>query len=92
MIPLRDEYKQFKKEYYEPYMKKMQEYLDETTEKYNKENDTLKELNVMNEHKNRQSLTADQKKTLTKKIGDSEKIVEKLKTYLERIKLYSGLN
>jgi hypothetical protein len=72
-------------------MKKMKEYLDETKEKYIKENDTLKDLNVMNEHKNRQTLTSDQKKSLTKKIGESEKIIEKLKTYIERIKEYSGL-
>ena len=41
LYPLRPEYKEFKNEYFDPYMKKMKEYQDETKAKLEEENTKL---------------------------------------------------
>ena len=91
LYPLRPEYKEFKKEYFDPYMEKMKEYQDETKAKLEEETTKLSGYKEMNKHENRKDLTADQKKKLTKKLENSTESVKKLSEFLEKINEFSGL-
>ena len=87
----RTEYKEFKKEYSDPYMKKMKEYQDETTQKLKDAKQKLSDYKELNKHENRKDLTADQKKKLTKNLAAATETVTKFKEFLDRINEYSGL-
>jgi hypothetical protein len=91
LYPVRNEYKEYKKEYYEPYMEKMKKYLEETTTKYNEAEKVLKKYQELNKHENRSELSEDQKKKVTKKLEESEKTVKTLKELIDKISQYSGL-
>jgi predicted AlkP superfamily phosphohydrolase/phosphomutase len=91
MYPLRPEYKEFKNEYFDPYMKKMKEYQDETEKKLEEENTNLSKYKETDKPEERKKLTADQKKKLTKKLENSTESVKKLGEFLEKIKNFSGL-
>ena len=69
----------------------MKEHLDEARKKYKEEEKTLNELKELSKHENRKTLTADQKKKLTKKLSESEKEFQSLKDLIDKITDYSGL-
>jgi hypothetical protein len=91
LYPVRNEYKEYKKEYYDPYMKKMKQYQDETKQKYEEENEKLKQYKEMDKQENRKTLTPDKKKKLTKKLEETTDSVKKLKDFLDKINEFSGL-
>ena len=91
LYSFRTEYKEFKKEYSDPYMKKMKEYQDETTQKLEDAKQKLSEYKELDKHENRKTLTADQKKKLNKKLDVATETVTKFKEFLDRINEYSGL-
>ena len=91
LYPVRNEYKEYKKEYYDPYMKKMKQYQDETKQKYEEENEKLKQYKEMDKQENRKTLTPDKKKKLTKKLDETTDSVKKLKDLLDKINEFSGL-
>jgi hypothetical protein len=87
----RSEYKEFKKEYYEPYMKKIKEYQIQTKTQFEEENGKLLEYTELNKQENRKTLSSDQKKKLTKKLDEATESVKKLKELLEKFNEFSGL-
>jgi len=89
--PFRTEYKEFKDEYEKPYIEKMTKLLEDTKEKYKKEEEKLSEYKELNKHENRKGLTPEKKKRLTTKLEESEKSVKKLSELIEKIKEYSGI-
>ncbi len=91
LYPIRNEYKEFKKEYYEPYMKKMKQYQEETKQKLEVENEILNQCKEMDKQENRKTLTPDQKRKLTKKREETNDSVKKLKDLLDKINDFSGL-
>ena len=91
LYPLRPEYKEFKKEYFDPYMEKMKEYQDETKAKLEEETTKLSGYKEMNKHENRKDLTAEKKKKLSKLLETSTESVKKLSEFLEKINEFSGL-
>ena len=91
LYPVRNEYKEYKKEYYEPYMEKMKEYQKDTKQKLEEENQKLLQYKEMDKQENRKTLSAEQKKKLTKKLDDATESVKKLKELVDKINEYSGL-
>ena len=91
LYPVRNEYKEYKKEYYDPYMKKMKEHQEETKEKLEVENEKLKQYKEMDKQENRKTLSPDQKKKLTKKLDETTDSVKKLKDFLDKINEFSGM-
>jgi hypothetical protein len=89
--PLRIEYKEFKDEYEKPYMTKMKKLLEDTKEKYKKEEEELSKYTELNKYENRKTLNTDQKKKLKVKLEEAEKSVKKLSELIEKIKDYSGI-
>jgi hypothetical protein len=91
LYPVRNEYKEFKKEYYDPYMKKMKQYQEETKQKFEVENEKLTQYKEMDKQENRKTLTPDQKRKLTKELEETNDSVKKLKDLLDKINDFSGL-
>jgi hypothetical protein len=91
LYPVRNEYKEFKKEYYDPYMKKMKQYQEETKQKFEVENEKLNQYKEMNKQENRKTLSPEQKKKLTKKLDETIESVKKLKELVDKINDFSGL-
>ena len=89
--PFRIEYKEFKDEYEKPYMTKMKKLLEDTKEKYKKEEEELSKYTELNKHGNRKELSADQKKKLKVKLEEAEKSVKFFSELIEKIKEYSGI-
>ena len=69
----------------------MKEYQDETKATLVEENEKLLKYTEMDKHENRKSLSADQKRKLTKKLEASTETVKHLKDFLEKINEFSGL-
>ena len=84
LYPVRIEYKEYKKEYYEPYMQKMKEYQKDTKQKLEEENQKLLQYKEMDKQENRKTLSQDQKKKLTKKLDETTDSVKKLKDFLDK--------
>ena len=91
LYPVRNEYKEYKKEYYEPYMEKMKEYQNDTKQKLEEENQKLLQYKEMDKQENRKTLSPEQKKKLTKKLDETIESVKKLKELVDKINDFSGL-